>query len=60
MSDYIIEAQFINFFTNVLLKDQLREVAKESVEQIVVGEIVEDMVEKEAHLATKEIINEAL
>ena len=60
MSDYIMEASFINYFTNVLLKQQLREVAQESVEAIVVGEVVEDMIEKEADLATVQIVNEAI
>jgi hypothetical protein len=50
MSDYVLEAAFINYFTNTLLKQQLREVAQESVEQIVVGEIIEDMVENEADI----------
>ena len=55
-----MEASFINYFSNVLLKQQLREVAQESVEAIVVGEVVEDMIEKEADLATVQIVNEAI
>ena len=46
LKDYVLEASFIPYFNNVLLKQMVEETANESLEMILVGEVVEDMVDK--------------
>lgn len=46
MSDYLIEAQFIPYFNNHLLKRQVRAVAVDAIKDMQYGEIIEDMVDQ--------------
>jgi len=45
IKDYLFEASFIPYFSNVMIKNQIRMVANESINEYMVGEVVEDMVE---------------
>ena len=46
LKDYVLEASFIPYFNNVLLRQMVEETASESIEMILIGEVVEDMGEK--------------
>ena len=45
MRDYLFEASFIPFFNNVMLKNVVRGVANETINDLLLGEAVEDIVE---------------
>ena len=60
MKDYLLEASFIPYFNNVLLKDMVRETAQETINDIIMGEIVEDMVEIETEELTYQAVEESL
>lgn len=45
LNDYLFEARFIPYFNNVLLKNVVKEVAQETVIDVVLGEALEDIIE---------------
>lgn len=44
--DYLIEAQFIGFFNNYYIRREVEHSVKDAVEDLVIGEIIEDYVER--------------
>lgn len=60
MKDYLLEASFIPYFNNVLLKDVVRETAQETINDILMGEILEDWVEIETEELTYQVVEESL
>mmetsp|Transcript_34533 Transcript_34533/g.33730 ORF Transcript_34533/g.33730 Transcript_34533/m.33730 type:complete len:137 (-) Transcript_34533:509-919(-) len=44
--DYLIEAQFIGLFNNFYIRKEVEHSVKDAVEDLVIGEIIEDYVEK--------------
>ena len=46
-NDYLLEAFFIPFFNNILLKPLVREAVSDSIQDIYLGEVIEDMVNVE-------------
>ena len=46
-NDYLLEAFFIPFFNNTLLKPMVREAASDAIQDIYLGEVIEDMVNTE-------------
>lgn len=46
-NDYLLEAFFIPFFSKSLLKPLVREAASDAIEEIYLGEVIEDMVNNE-------------
>ena len=44
--DYLIEAQFISFFNNYWMRREVRAVCKDTLEDIIIGEIIEDYVDR--------------
>lgn len=60
MKDYLLEASFIPYFNNVLLKDILRETAQETIDSIIIGEVLEDWCDIETEELTYQVVEEAL
>lgn len=52
MKDYLLEASFIPYFNNVMLRNMVRETAQDTLETVIIGEILEDWVEVETHELT--------
>ena len=48
MKDYLMEASFIPYFNNVMLRNVMRHVANETINELLLGEAVEDIVESQA------------
>ena len=46
ISDYLLEGSFYPWFNNYLMRNEVREVAADALQDMMVGEIVEDMVEE--------------
>ena len=44
--DYLIEAQFISFFNNYWIRREVKDVVRDTVDDIVIGEIIEDYVDR--------------
>lgn len=59
INDYMYEASFIPYFTNQLLKPQIRAVARDALTDVLVGETVEDYVDKQVVLIGRDAIIEA-
>ena len=60
MRDYLFEASFIPYFNNVMVKNVLRSVANEAVNDYVLGEIVEDIVESQGDNMIYEVCVDSL
>jgi hypothetical protein len=52
MKDYLLEASFIPYFNNVMLRNMVRETAQDTLETVIIGEILEDWVEVETQELT--------
>ena len=59
INQYMIEASFLPYFTNTLLKPLIWESAYETVELVILGEIVDDLVYSEADKMGELAIEEA-
>jgi hypothetical protein len=59
INDYLFEASFIPYFNNVMLKNELRSVAKDAIHMTIIGELVDDMVKKESNDIAEITIHEA-
>lgn len=44
--DYLIEAQFIGFFNNYYIRREVEHTVKDAFEDLAVGEVIEDYVER--------------
>lgn len=60
MRDYLFEASFIPYFNNVMLKNVIRGVANDTVNDLLIGEAVEDIVESQADNMIYEICVDSL
>jgi hypothetical protein len=57
LKDYYYDAQFITYFKQVMLRPILRDVAKEAIESVKIGELIEQMVNEEADQLTHEVVH---
>lgn len=60
LKDYLLEASFIPYFNNVLLKDVVRETAVDTINDILMGEVLEDWVDYTTEDMTYEIVEETI
>jgi hypothetical protein len=44
--DYLIEAQFISFFNNYWIRREVKDVVRDTVDDIIIGEIIEDYLDR--------------
>jgi hypothetical protein len=44
--DYMVEAQFIGLFNNFFIRRQVEESVKDAVEDLVIGEVIEDYIDR--------------
>lgn len=44
--DYLIEAQFIGFFNNYYIRREVEHTVKDAIEDVAVGEVIEDLVDR--------------
>lgn len=44
--DYLIEAQFIGFFNNYYIKREVEHTVRDAIEDLAIGEVIEDMVDR--------------
>lgn len=44
--DYLIEAQFIGFFNNYYIRREVQHTVKDAIEDLAVGEVIEDLVDR--------------
>ena len=47
INDYMMQASFIPYFNNKMIKPLVRGVAMEAMEDVAIGEVVSDMLDKE-------------
>ena len=45
VQDYLIEAQFIGFFNNYWIKREVQHTVRDAVEDLAIGEVIEDMID---------------
>lgn len=46
VQDYLIEAQFIGFFNNYWIRKEIQHTVKDAIEDLAVGEVIEDMIDR--------------
>jgi len=59
IQSYMIEASFIPYFT-VMLRRQIKRVAKEAATMINVGEVLEDLIDSQAEDMLRDIVEEVI
>lgn len=60
IKDYMLEASFIPYFNNVMMKNMLRWLVNDTVNDLLLGEAVEDIVESQADNIIYEVCADTL
>ena len=59
INDYMLEASIIPYFSNVMLKNELRSVAKDAIQTTIASKVVEEMIYQESTTLIEQTIQEA-